>query len=123
MRNENGLTLIEVLVALAILSIALTSVIYSASRTIRHMTYLTERTLATMVGLEIINEIQANLRKIAVGENVSGEMKMGNQAWHFNAAMTTTPNPVIRKIMLQVSPQQDENKILAKLDGFYYVKK
>lgn len=123
LHRNSGLTLIEVLIALAILSIALTAVIYTTASTIRQTTYLNERTLATWVGFEIINEIQSNLRKIPLGETISDTETMGNQTWHFNATRTSTPNPAIQKITVVVSPLQNETKILANIDGFYYAEK
>lgn len=123
LHRNRGLTLIEVLIALAILSIALTSVIYTTASTIRQTTYLNERTLATWVGFEIINEIQSDLRKFPSSETISDELTMGNQTWHFNATRISTPSPAIQKITVIVSPIQNETKILATLDGFYYAEK
>lgn len=56
-----GFTLIEVLVAMVILSIALTAVIHATSQHIRNNLYLQEKTKATWVGVEVINETQAGL--------------------------------------------------------------
>ena len=58
--NHKGFTLIEVLIALAILAIALTAVIEATSKNIQNTLYLQNKTIASWVGLEIINEAKIN---------------------------------------------------------------
>lgn len=54
-----GFTLIEVLIALAILSISLTAIIKATSQNIKDTAYLQEKTLALWVGLNELNEARA----------------------------------------------------------------
>jgi prepilin-type N-terminal cleavage/methylation domain-containing protein len=54
--TQSGLTLIEVLVALAIISIALTAIIKATSENIRGTAYLQDKTIAMYVARQILNE-------------------------------------------------------------------
>lgn len=116
-KNEIGLTLIEVLIALAILSIALTAVIKSASQNIRNTAYLQNRTIATWVGTHVINSIRMGVIKIE-NELSANDQTLG-QNWTWKASVHTTPNPHIKQINVDVYHQPDNNK-LSHLEGYLY---
>ena len=59
MRNLQGFTLLEVLIALAIISIALTAIIKASSQNIKDTAYLEDKAIANWVGLEVMNEVKA----------------------------------------------------------------
>lgn len=120
-RNESGLTLIEVLIALAILSIALTAVIKSASQNIRNTLYLQDRTIATWVGTNVINTIRAGVMKVPdAPDHLSAEDKTLGQNWSFDAQIKITPNPHIKQIIVDVYHQPDDKKF-AHLESYIYV--
>jgi len=117
-RNETGLTLIEVLIALAILSIALTAVIRSASQNIRNTLYLQNRTIATWVGTNVMNSIRIGVIK-ASGEELSEEDQTLGQTWEWKASIHATPNPRIKQIIVDVYHEPEHNR-LAHLESYLY---
>jgi general secretion pathway protein I len=119
-QNEKGLTLIEVLIAMAILSIALTAVIKSASQNIRSTLYLQNRTIATLVGTNIVNSIRMGLiRMPGAPDQLSGNDQTLGQPWTWKAAMNVTPNPRIRQIIVDVYHQPDDKRF-AHMESYVY---
>ncbi|HLB58283.1 MAG TPA: type II secretion system minor pseudopilin GspI, partial [Gammaproteobacteria bacterium] len=82
MKNKAGFTLIEVLIALAILSIALTAIIQSTSQNIKDTLYLQNKTIAIWVGSELIAEVEAGILKVpAAPDKLTQEVEMLEQEW------------------------------------------
>lgn len=118
MRNK-GFTLIEVLISLAILSIALTAIIKFTSQHIRDTAYIQNKTIANWVGLQIINEARVGLLKLS-HDNTDQEIEMLGQMWPWKASMTETPNKHIKEINVEVF-QKPNKKPLLKLTSYVYV--
>jgi general secretion pathway protein I len=103
MTNKWGFTLIEVLVALAILSIALMAVIKVGSQNIRDTFYIQEKTIALWVATDVINEVRAGLIKVPVEPDALQEKKeILNQQLTYEVSLQETPNPRIKKIEVDV---------------------
>lgn len=117
---HKGLTLIEVLVSLAILSIALTAIIKVSSQNIRDFFYLQQKTIATWVGLDVINEAKLQLLKVPFApDHVDNKTSALGQMWFWQATLKKTPNPHIHAIEVSVS-FQDEKVSFLKLKGYLY---
>lgn len=122
MKNKNaGFTLIEILIALVILSVALMAMIKSTSQNIKDTVYIQNKTIATWVGTQVINEIRTGLLKMSLGsESLKDETEMLGRKWDWKASMTTTPNPHIKKVTVKVYLQSNSAK-LADLESYLYV--
>ncbi len=102
MKSKAGFTLIEVLIALVILSIALTAIIKSTSQNIKDTLYVQKKTIALWVGNQVMNEIIAGLRPPPT-DILKDKMKMLNETWDWEASLKPTPNPHIQEINVDVS--------------------
>ncbi len=111
-----GFTLIEVLIALAIISIALTAMIKATSQDIRDTSYLEDKMIAHWVGLQVINEVRADIIK----SNQSNETDMLGKKWRWKESLIETPNPHIKKITVTVFRKNDDMKI-STLTSYKYV--
>ncbi len=112
MRNKSGFTLIEVLIALTILSIALMAIIKSTSQQIRDTHYIQDKTTATWVATNVMNEIRAGILTLPSGaEHVEQKTEMLGQEWTWQAKMISTGNPHIKEIDVSVSSLSQENII------------
>lgn len=120
MRNKSGLTLIEVLIALAILSIALTAIIKVTSQNIRDTLYLQNKTIANWVGNYIISEIKIGLIKIPNDSNSAHEITMLNQTWQWQAQLRNTRVKQIKEINVAVAQGNQENPLI-NLTSYLYV--
>lgn len=108
--RAQGLTLIEVLIALAIIGIALTAVIKATSQSVRHTAYLQNKTIALWVGQEVINEARAHVLKLPANEHYSATKKMLGQTWYVKAEQDETPNKNIKLLTVKVFDREDEEE-------------
>jgi general secretion pathway protein I len=121
--KHTGFTLIEVLIALAILAIALTAAMRAASVATDSANETKLRTLATWIAQNRIAEINAlsvnNLP--GVGES-NGRQTMANIEFEWRQKISNTPNTAFRKIEVQVLRPSglgaDREQWLANLSGF-----
>jgi general secretion pathway protein I len=124
-RRMLGMTLIEVLIALAIIGIALTAVIKAASQNIRGTGYLQNKTIALWVAEEVMNEASLGLLTLTTDSD-EGEVTtttMLGQDWYWRASETSSANPRIKKLRVRVyarEPKDDDTSALIDLDGYRY---
>jgi len=123
-RQADGMTLIEVLIALAIIGISLTAVIKAASQNIRANTYLKSKTIALWVAQEVMSEAQLGILKLPPERD--GESKtttMLGDEWFWRANEEPTGNPRIRKLNVRVyarEPEDADAAPLVALEGYSY---
>lgn len=100
-RQALGFTLIEVLVALTIISIAMLAVIKATGQAIRSQTHLQNKTLAMWVGSQIANEWRMGLLKM---QDASAEYKTTvlNHPFYWRASVTVVPNSQIEKFSIRI---------------------
>jgi general secretion pathway protein I len=122
--RQKGLTLIEVLVALAIVSIALVAVVKATVQSIRGTTHLQDKTLATWVAWQIVNEVRTGLLILPkTSEKLNETTTMLNRKWAWQASQEETPNKHIMKIMVAVFAQtkKDNNGLpIVVLESYVY---
>lgn len=98
---DKGFTLIEVLVALAILAIALAAAARAASVAIEGAQETRLRTLATWIAQNRVAELMATPLATATGE-ISGRSSMAGIEFEWQQKISETPNTAFRKIELKV---------------------
>jgi len=96
-----GFTLIEVLIALAILAIALTAAVRAASVATDSANETKLRTLATWIAQNRIALVSTSAVFPAVGES-TGRETMGNIEFEWKQKISNTPNAAFRKIEVRV---------------------
>lgn len=110
-KNERGMTLIEVLIALAIVGIAMTAVIKATSQHIRGTNYLQNKMTAMWVGELIMNEIRTGVRQLPrPSDKLKGHTKMLHKEWYWQAECEETPNKRIKQIAVSVYEHENEAK-------------
>jgi len=111
LRKQLGLTLIEVLIALAIVSIAMTAVIKATSQNINSTGYLQKKTIAMLVGQQVLNEARAKILKVG-GSSGSQKLKteMLGSDWYWQTREEETPNNRIKKMIVKVYENEDDEE-------------
>lgn len=120
MRNNHGFTLIEVLIALAILAIAMTAMIKATTQNIKDTHYIRQKMTAHWVATYVINEIRAGIIPLTDTHPLSETIPMLGQRWTWKAALTETPDNAIQQIFVTVS-LAETNINLAELTSYQYV--
>lgn len=119
--QQKGLTLLEVLVALVILAVALTAVIKATTENIRATAYLQEKTLATWVGLKVLNQARLELVRLPqIPEYRSASDVTLGQDWEWQGYTTPTRNARIHEVHVKVLHLPD-HRFVTELTGYLYV--
>ncbi len=84
-RVQQGFTLIEVLLALAIISIALTAVLKASSQNVVNTQHLKDRSIAHLIAMNAANSIQAGLYSIPAARGTTQSMSMFGKRWYWHA--------------------------------------
>lgn len=115
--RRSGFTLVEVLVALAIISIALLAALRAAGQGTTNVGELRSRLLAGWVAENHLAGHRARGDWLPLGIQRGREHEGGVEfAWR--KEVITTPNPRFRRIDIFVSALPDESRTLAHLTGF-----
>jgi general secretion pathway protein I len=110
--STSGFTLVEALVALAIISIALISALHVAAQSTANVGELRSRLLAGWVAENILAEHRARGDWLAPGIT-RGRQREGGFEFAWRQEVVTTPNPAFRRIDIFVSDVDDDAHVLA----------
>jgi general secretion pathway protein I len=122
-KQTAGLTLIEVLIALAIVSIAMTAIIKAVSQNIRSTHYLQNKTIAMYVGQQVLNEARVGILEAPLeGEKLTEKTEMFGADWYWQAEEKNTPNQRIKKMTVSVygHPIENDETPIISMDGYVY---
>jgi general secretion pathway protein I len=113
--RSRGFTLIEILVALALVSVALTAGMRALAQAADGAGTLKARTLALWVAQ---NQLAfAQLARPALGSTEGRAMQAGT-AFVWRAHVSSTPNPAFRRVDIVVAEPAVPDYALAKLTGY-----
>ena len=116
-RACRGFTLVEVLVALAIVSIALLAALRAAGQGTAAVGELRSRLLAGWVAENRLAEHRARGDWLALGI-ARGTQSQGGVEFAWREEVIATPNPAFRRVDVFVSSPAEESRSLARLTGF-----
>lgn len=115
--SQRGFTLLETLVALAILAIALAAILRAAGAETRHTEELRLRLLADWVAQNRLASHAARGDWTAIGTQNGEETQAGIRLlWRED--ISSTPNPAFRRIEVSVFMPDDAQHALRKLTGY-----
>ena len=113
--NAFGFTLVEVLVALAVVAIAFTAILTAMAHAIDVTTDLRERNLALWVAQN--RWVQHRLAgDWPAADTKTGTAEMGGREWRWQERVSTTDNVYMRRIEITVQ-RTDDDHVLALLEG------
>lgn len=114
MNHYKGFTLLEVLVALAILAIAMSAVIKVTSENADNASYLRDKTLAHWVAMNVLTEIQIRQKWLNIGTK-KGMVEMAERKWYWLLKISTTVDNELRRLEIEV---RLDKEVLTTLVGF-----
>lgn len=79
--NQNGFTLLEIMIALAILAITMTALLMSSSQVSKNSRYLRDKTFASIVASNILTKSRA---KLLAANTLSGIEKQGTKTYQWD---------------------------------------
>ena len=100
--QDSGFTLLEVLVALAVVAIALAALVTAATGQLRISERTRDKAVAGWVAANVLTDLKLRERFPEPGER-SGVVTMANQRFSWRALVQTTVESDLRRIDLRVS--------------------
>lgn len=118
-RHAAGFTLLEVLIALAVLALAMGAAIKAVSDYTNNQTYLRDRTMAMWVARNVLVQFQVENEWPEVGER-KGTEGMGGREWRWLAVISQTEEAELRRLDVKVFSleSEDDDSPLSVLSGF-----
>lgn len=110
-----GFTLLECLVALAIVAVALGAALRASGASAQAAASVQDHTLATWVAQNQLNELRLAAVLPPIGET-QGEAEQAGRRFVWKAVVLRTPNPLFRRVELTVSDARAQS--LVTLTGF-----
>lgn len=117
MKRIQGFTLLEVLVALAILAIAMAAVSRTANSSVQHVEALRARIVANWVAQDRMALHQARSDWLPTG-STSGQETQAGVDYPWQEQVTATPNPTMRRIVVSVYDPKDRQHVLREITGY-----
>ena len=104
-RSHRGFTLIEVLVALAIVAIGMAALMTALTSTANTTVYMRDKTLAEWVALNQIETVRLALQRPKKGES-DGDADMGGRKWKWHQEIVETEVKGILRIDVSAKPAE-----------------
>lgn len=114
--KQRAFTLLEVLVALAVLTMGLGAVIKVASSQSSQLLYLKNKTLALWVANNKANEVK--LKDWPDVGTSSGNELMANQKWRWKLKVSDTADKDIRRLDIEVNRENDDGEPVVRFISF-----
>lgn len=114
-RQSGGFTLIEVLVALAIVIIAFMAMYGSMIQVVAATTLAQEKTIATWIALDRITELRVS-GEFPDADTTTGDIEMGGIEWLYRIEINVTGEN-IRQIIARVYPADEPENMMGIASG------
>ncbi len=116
-QSQSAFTLIEIMVALAIIALTMGAILQNTTASSRNAIYLRDKTIAGWVALNQIALVRAT-REWTNKSNKHGVVEMAGREWTWKMTIMKTEDADMRRITVDVLAADDDSQILASLTGF-----
>lgn len=116
--GSRGFTLVEVVVALAIVAIGMLAVFKTIGDTVNNVATLRDRSFAAWIADNRITELRLSGQMPSVDET-EGDLEYAGRRWHWVARVSQTPVNGLRRVDVRVRREDDApDSSLVSLAGF-----
>lgn len=117
LRRHRGFTLLEVLVALAIIAIALGALLNTSGTQVSSTIYLKQKTLAHWVAVNELTQIQVAAEFPDLGDK-RGSTEMADHVWYWLRTTRQTEDEDAREVTFKVYTDDDYEDRVTILVGY-----
>ena len=110
-RRQAGFTLVEVLVALAIVTIAFAAIMGLLTQAVDTTTLLSQRNYALWIAQNRLAELHSTQAWPAVG-NQQGEVQLAQRDWQWRQETQATADASLRRVIVTVHAQGQDNELI-----------
>ncbi len=115
--SVKGMTLLEVIVALAVFAIAAVSITKSLGEQMANMPILEEKTYAQWVADNEMVEARLETKFPDIGKK-EGETELAGRDWYWRKEVVKTTDDKFRMIRISVSDDERYKRILAQVSSY-----
>lgn len=115
--RASGFTLLEVLVALAIVAVVMVALVRTSGMGATALGRERELTLATYVAANVLTDARIAQGVPQPGRR-NGRMRMGPREWRWELLVQPSPEPTILRLDVRVYADETDESITASLVGF-----
>lgn len=115
--GQGGFTLIEVLIALAIIAISLGAILNTTGSQASQAAYLKHKTIAHWVAMNELARLQLSEEYPDLG-TTTGSTQMSNVEWYWQRDVKKLVDENARQVEFQVFADEDHEQNLTRLVGF-----
>lgn len=101
-----GFTLIEVLLALAVIAIALTALLKASAQNVANTAKIKDKTISHWVAMQGVALIQLGVLQVKPNQELSETTTMLGQRWYWRAKISPTPIKAMQQVTITVSKNQ-----------------
>ncbi len=105
MKSNRGMTLLEVLVALAVFAIASLSVMQTILQSVNTIARFEERAFASMV---VDNQMAMVMLSSAPTSTVKGQSELANQRWYWTIQPVKTSDNLLKAFDISVAKEEEQ---------------
>ena len=117
-KQQDGFTLIEVLIALAVLAFALTAMITTTGSATRNTAYLQDKTFAHWIAMNRMEALRLAGKFPPLGIK-EGKAEMAGREWRWEIKVQETPEKSMRRVDIRVRrPDDPKDASLDLVTGF-----
>lgn len=115
--SVRGFTLIEMMVAMAVLAVGMGAIIKGAAENARNASYLRDKEIARWVATNQLTEMQV-LQEWGTNSTPKGDVEMFNVRWYWSAKIQKVQDPDLRRVDVQVRRDKSSTSSLYTITGF-----
>ncbi len=115
--QAQGFTLLEVMVAMAVLALGMAAVISSSSQSLNSLSYAKTKTLAHWVAMNKLTELQLEPTWPSAGVK-TGDYEMSDMDWRWEAKISNTEDKDVRRVDVNVYAGRESKEALALVVGY-----